>query len=168
MKKHTLLLAMVFFFVAIVLFSSKLYAGSFFDLEEPNRIYLQIDCPYMTCNEVTQEIDPGRGTKPIVFPEQKRCYLPLSPLIRIMQGSCSWDPMYKAIGINIHTESIKLRINSPKALVNNQWIWIDRENKQVAPIILNDRTMVPLRFIAESVGCTVEWDTEYQFITITY
>jgi len=168
MKKHTLVFLLVFTFVASASKSPKLYAGSFFDTDTPNQIFLQVDCPYMTCNEVTQEIDPGRGTKPVIFPDQKRCFIPLSPLIRIMQGTCSWDSHYKAIAITVQKVSIKIRINSPKAYVNNSWTWIDRENKNVAPIILNDRTFVPLRFIAESVGCKVEWDPENQFITIVY
>ena len=168
MKKHTLVFMLIFTFVVSFSLTSKLYAGSFFDTDPPNQIFLQVDCPYMTYNEVTQEIDPGRGTKPVIFPEQKRCYVPLSPLIQIMQGTCSWDSKYKAIAITVQKVSIKIRINSPKAYVKNQWNWIDRENRQVAPVILNDRTMVPLRFIAESLGCCVEWDPEHQIIAIKY
>ncbi len=42
----------------------------------------------------------------------------------------------------------------------------DVEN-DVAPLIVNDRTMLPARFVAESLGANVEWDEENQKVTIT-
>ena len=37
----------------------------------------------------------------------------------------------------------------------------------VAPKIINDRTMLPARFVAESLGAVVEWDGDKQLVTIT-
>ena len=37
----------------------------------------------------------------------------------------------------------------------------------VAPIIRNDRTMLPARFVAEALGASVEWDEAAQKVTIT-
>ena len=38
----------------------------------------------------------------------------------------------------------------------------------VAPLIRNDRTMLPARFVAENLGATVEWDETYPgYVTIT-
>ena len=37
----------------------------------------------------------------------------------------------------------------------------------VEPQIHNDRTMVPLRFIAETFGCSVDWDEENQEVSIS-
>ncbi len=37
----------------------------------------------------------------------------------------------------------------------------------VAPKIVNSRTMLPARFVAENLGATVEWDSEKQLVTIT-
>ena len=36
----------------------------------------------------------------------------------------------------------------------------------VAPIIVNDRTMLPSRFVAENLGATVTWDAEARKATI--
>ena len=36
-----------------------------------------------------------------------------------------------------------------------------------APKVVNDRTMLPARFVAENLGATVEWDGEKQLVTIT-
>ena len=38
----------------------------------------------------------------------------------------------------------------------------------VAPTIVNDRTMVPVRFIAEAFDGTVDWDAENQTAYIVY
>jgi hypothetical protein len=152
----------------IVVGQNPLKADSLFDKEITRYIYLQVGNPYMTCNDVTFEIDPGRGTAPIIFPEQERCYVPLASLVKMMDGAVIWNANNKSIEIGVLGKSIKLRINSPKAQVNNTWMWIDRENAKVSPILWNARTFVPLRFVAESVGCSVEWDPEHQFISIIY
>ena len=46
--------------------------------------------------------------------------------------------------------------------------WIDSDNHNVKPVIQNGRTMLPLRFVAESLGCSVDWDSTTKTITIKY
>lgn len=41
------------------------------------------------------------------------------------------------------------------------------KTNDVAPKIVNDRTMLPARFVAESLGAVVEWDGDKQLVTIT-
>ncbi|MGC8979597.1 copper amine oxidase N-terminal domain-containing protein [Caldisericum sp.] len=45
---------------------------------------------------------------------------------------------------------------------------MDPQNLKVVPEIINGRTMLPLRFVAESLGCDVQWDGVTRTITITY
>ncbi|HBK52670.1 MAG TPA: hypothetical protein DDZ44_01855, partial [Syntrophomonas wolfei] len=49
-----------------------------------------------------------------------------------------------------------------------QSVPIDPENAAVMPLIINGRTMMPLRFIAENLGCEVEWISENSQIIIRY
>ena len=49
----------------------------------------------------------------------------------------------------------------------NASIWGEEKTNDVAPIIRNDRTMLPIRFIAEALGATVDWDGENKIVTIT-
>lgn len=57
--------------------------------------------------------------------------------------------------------SVILRIGSPKALVKGEICHIDEENRYLSPFIdENDRTLVPVRFIAETLGFGVEFDFE--------
>ena len=60
------------------------------------------------------------------------------------------------------SNTIVLTIDEHDALVYG----ITKTN-DVAPKIVNDRTMLPARFIAENLGATVEWDGEKQLVTIT-
>ncbi len=59
-------------------------------------------------------------------------------------------------------ESISLTIGSVVAMVDGMPVVND-----VAPIIKEDRTMLPIRFIAEALGATVEWDDDADKVTIT-
>jgi len=54
--------------------------------------------------------------------------------------------------------SVKLVVDCPNAYVGRDIIQIDPENKAVVPVIINDRTLVPVRFIAESFGMEVSYD----------
>ena len=54
--------------------------------------------------------------------------------------------------------SIILYVGSPVAYVNGIEKRIDMENIEVTPAIIDNTEMVPVRFIAESLGGTVQWD----------
>lgn len=56
---------------------------------------------------------------------------------------------------------IKLTIGSNVAYINDQYIWIDS-----APVIRNDRTMLPIRVVAEALGATVEWDDDTKTVSV--
>ena len=60
------------------------------------------------------------------------------------------------------SNTIVLTIDEHDALVYGT-----TKTNAVAPKVVNDRTMLPARFIAENLGATVEWDGEKQLVTIT-
>ena len=60
------------------------------------------------------------------------------------------------------SDTIVLTIDEHDALVYGT-----TKTNDVAPKVVNDRTMLPARFIAENLGATVEWDGEKQLVTIT-
>ncbi len=62
---------------------------------------------------------------------------------------------------NVQKDFIQLWIGSNNARVNGQDIFVDAK-----PFITNRRTMVPLRFISEGLGCTVDWDEPDQRVDI--
>ncbi len=56
---------------------------------------------------------------------------------------------------------IVLTIDSKDALVNGEV-----KTNDVAPVIVNDRTMLPIRFLAEALGATVSWVEETRTVTV--
>jgi len=48
------------------------------------------------------------------------------------------------------------------AKVNGVDTPIDPTNPKVVPMIISGRTMLPVRFVAENLGCKVDWDTRYK------
>ena len=60
------------------------------------------------------------------------------------------------------TVLIVMSINEPFAMVNEQLYMLDQ-----APVIQQGRTLVPLRFIGEALGASVEWNGEKRTITYT-
>ncbi|HDH63404.1 MAG TPA: hypothetical protein ENF66_01765, partial [Firmicutes bacterium] len=57
---------------------------------------------------------------------------------------------------------IRLQIGNLMAVVNDETVMLD-----LAPFIENGRTLVPLRFVAETFGAEVGWDPVEERITIT-
>ncbi len=59
-----------------------------------------------------------------------------------------------------------LQINNYGTVGNGTLKWVDKDNKDVKPYIKDDRTMIPLRYIAEELKCKVEYIHETQEILI--
>ena len=49
----------------------------------------------------------------------------------------------------------------------NATVFGEAKSNDVAPIIRNERTMLPIRFIAEALGAEVSWDSANKVVTIT-
>ncbi|MFY0545160.1 DUF5050 domain-containing protein [Brevibacillus sp. H7] len=78
-------------------------------------------------------------------------------------------PLYadSSLDLRLH-EEIVLFIDSPKAYVNNQVVQIDPENKNIVPLVKNNRTLVPVRFISENMGGDVSWNPVRESVTIIH
>ncbi len=123
-------------------------------------IVLQINDPVMLVNGVEQEIDPGRGTTPII--QNDRTLLPIRAVVEEMGGSVGWDEEAQEATLTLGEDIIRLTIGSTTAYVNDEAHTLD-----VAPIVVNDRTMLPIRFIAESFQFDVAWDNAAREVQIT-
>ncbi len=61
-------------------------------------------------------------------------------------------------------ESIVMYTGSPTAYVGAKTTLIDKFNKNVTPVVVNDRTLLPIRFISENLGTSLDWDDVNQII----
>lgn len=122
-------------------------------------VSLQINDPIMEVNGVETEIDVGRGTKPIVT--GGRTLVPIRAIIEAFDGAVGWDGVTQTVKLTMADDIITLIINSRTAYLNNTEHTLD-----VAPAIINGRTMLPIRFIAEGFNLGVAWEDETQTVTI--
>lgn len=63
--------------------------------------------------------------------------------------------------------AIVLKIGDYAALSWGNLFAIDPDNHDVTPIIRDDRTLVPVRYVAESLGADVDWDNDTRSVVIT-
>ncbi len=97
-----------------------------------------------------------------------RTYLPAKYVVEPLGGSVTWDAKDKKVTCILGDKTIELWVNNPTATVNGKQLQIDPNNPKVTPIIMNGRTMVPVRFLAENLGCEVKWIAETKTIILTY
>jgi hypothetical protein len=126
-----------------------------------DKIVLKIDDPNMTVDGVQQEIDPGRGTEPTTIDD--RTVVPIVAIIDAMGGNVAWDGTAKSVTITLKNTTVKMVLNDTTAYVNGTAVTMD-----VPATSINDRTMVPLRFVGEQLGCKVQWDQSTQQITLLF
>ena len=122
-------------------------------------IVLQIGNPMMTVNKIEKEIDPGRGTVPIIM--NNRTLVPVRAIIEEMGGNAAWEGDTQTASFTIGSNVIRLTVDSTTAYLNDEVHTLD-----VAPTIVYDRTMLPIRFIAESFQFSVNWNEGEQTVTI--
>ncbi|MFX4262772.1 stalk domain-containing protein [Pelotomaculum propionicicum] len=120
---------------------------------------LQIGSPNMTINGVTQEIDPGKGTSPVIM--EGRTLLPVRAIIESMGGTVGWDAAEKKVTVTCGDKTVLMWIGSLNTMVNGE-----AKTTDVAPVIINGRTMLPVRFISENLGLDVEWKAETNSVII--
>lgn len=65
------------------------------------------------------------------------------------------------------SKAVAIKIDSPNAYKNGEKTFVDAGNISVRPIIRDDRTLVPVRFISESFGADVAWNAETSTAVIT-
>lgn len=154
MRKHKLLILSVMLFCTIF-FPSAAFADNLPDVV----VSLKIDNPIMAVNGVDFEIDSGRGTAPKVI--NGRTLVPIRAIIEAFGGDVVWDEGSKAVLLTMEEDTIKLVIGSNIAYLNN-----DEEALDTAPAVINGRTMLPIRFIAEGFNLGVAWDSDTKTVSI--
>jgi len=126
-------------------------------------IRLYIDKTSYYVNDVKKELDAA----PII--RESRTLLPIRAVIEALGGTIEWDANEQKVTINFKETTIELWIGKNTALVNGEYKLIDPKNPKVTPIIIPPgRTMLPIRFIAENLGCKVDWNNTLREVKITY
>lgn len=124
-----------------------------------NEIVFQIGDPDMIANGTKKAID-NEGTVPVIV--NGRTLLPVRAIIEEIGGTVAWNGETREVTLDYGKDEIKLTIDSTEAYLNGNKTVLD-----TAPMIINDRTMLPIRLIAESFRFEVKWEEEEERVTIT-
>ena len=118
------------------------------DEEEKTVITMQIGNTDVSVNEKTITNDVA----PVI--RNNRTLVPIRVVTETLGGKVDWNDATKEVTLNIDGKEIKMTIG------------VILEKYGVAPEIINDRTYVPIRFVAEELGAEVQWNEETKTVTI--
>jgi hypothetical protein len=100
-------------------------------------------------------------TAPVI--QNGRTMVPLRFIAETFGITPVWDGVFQIIDLPIGTGTIRLQIGQRFAAVDGKRVALD-----AAPVILGGVTMVPLRFIADTLGADTQWEAATRTIMIVY
>ncbi len=123
---------------------------------------------YISVNRVEKPIDlmiDGQVIEAPVAPylTNSTTLVPLRVISENLDCVVDWNGEKRTIVIKNKDKEIGLTINQTAITVNGKAGQIS-----VAPQIVNDTTMVPIRFISETLGAKVEWNGGLQLVNIEH
>ena len=87
--------------------------------------------------------------------KDERTIVPIRGIFEKLGYSVDWNGEDKSIVIYKGFDYIKMNVGQKEYYVNDEILYFD-----VAPQIINDRTLIPLRAISEGFGMKVGWDDD--------
>lgn len=102
----------------------------------------------------------GFDQPPILYHD--RTMVPMRKIFEELGATVSWDNSTQTASGRRGERTVKITVGSNKMYVNSREIMLD-----TSAIILSDRTLVPVRAVAEGMGCDVDWDGRYSLVSIT-
>lgn len=109
---------------------------------------------------------------PIIDVSVNRTMVPLRGVFEAMGASVRWDGEARTVTIDSkdNITRLVLEIGNPVMKVLTAVTLLKYEEAEfemdAAPVILNNRTMIPLRAISENMAADVDWDGETHTVTI--
>lgn len=113
-----------------------------------NKISVFLDVNEVLCNP-----------EPVIF--EDRTLIPVRAVFEQMGAEVSWNNDERSVTVVYRNTTIKMTIDSKNATVNGNAFVLDVPAK-----IFSDRTMIPLRFVGESIGAKVEWNGDLRRVDI--
>lgn len=118
-------------------------------------------------DDIAVRVDGQRVRFPAAQPTQiaGRVMIPLRGVLqRLGADRVQWRSERQEVLVSGSAGDMRLRIGDREALVNGRPVELD-----VPPMVIQDTTMVPLRFVSENLGARVDWlpDTQTVYIVTT-
>lgn len=127
------------------------FCVAFADVSENNSVMLLVGCSTAMQNGKKVLIDDDEEVVPQI--KDGRTYIPIKFMGDSFGWNVQWDNKSKTAVLSDSNTKIEITIGEKELRKNDEIITLD------APaLIMNDRTMLPLRSIAEAFGKEVFWD----------
>ena len=113
-------------------------------------------------NEITATLNGKKisfDTHPKIVND--RVMVPMRAVFEAFGAGVSWDSPTKTVYAVSGSTIMKLPVGSTSAVVGDKTLSLD-----VAPVLEEGRVLVPIRFVAESLGANVEWNGEKRMVII--
>ncbi len=96
-----------------------------------------------------------------------RVMVPMRKIFETLGATVAWDGETQTITAFKSSENgenviILIQIDNKRAFVNNEVKELDSH-----PVLIDERTLVPVRFVSEALGCTVVWNEAEEAVYIT-
>lgn len=88
-------------------------------------------------------------------------FVPLRPIYEALGARVEWYGAYKTINVVMEDERFLVQIGNTIA-----WIKKNHVTLETNPVVINNRTLVPLEVIALSIGAEVEWDQQAATVNV--
>lgn len=106
--------------------------------------------------------NPYGDVRPYIAKDSSRTLVPLRYLSEAFGAMVAWNADKREAVVEWRGRTIIVPIGHEIAVVNGKEVLVDQP-----AVLWNNRTMVPLRFLLEAVGATVQWDDMNSFVHIT-
>ena len=94
--------------------------------------------------------------------ERDRVLVPIRFVSEALGSMVDWENETRTAIIKQNDDEIRYTVYKPMAYINGEMVVMDTYG-----ILKDQRTMVPIRFISELLGCTVVWDKNTSTVVIT-
>lgn len=98
-------------------------------------------------------------TAPMI--QNDRTLVPMRTIFEALGADVQWDQATRTVTGTKDGQEVVLQIDNGVAKVNGQDVALD-----AAPTIINDRTVVPLRFVGEALGANVDWNADARQVIV--
>jgi hypothetical protein len=96
-----------------------------------------------------------------------RTLLPVRYVVEPLGAMVTWTAGTQTVTIQRSGLTLVLVVGKATATANGVSVRIDPADAHVVPVILQGRTMLPARFVAEQLGCAVSYDPTTRVVTVT-
>lgn len=162
--KHTLRWV-ILCFIFVISFSNISYAKS-----QPMQI--QVNNKTRTVHSASVEVNGfSLHSKFSPYIDQNRTFVPIREITELMGAKVEWNQKTKSINVQLRNTNVKLKIDSNIVYIDGKKTVVSNDSIPRLAFYKTSqgetKTMVPLRFLSESFGFTVDWKQNQRLASIS-